>query len=62
MRKLLQKMLLTLNLLKNSDLNPFMASIWKQQTIQENNWVIIFTNSIKDVKFLNVLFQSNSPK
>lgn len=47
----------TYNILKNTDINPSIATILKNTKIEEKNWSIIFRNSSKDVKFLNIFFQ-----
>lgn len=47
----------TFNILKNSDINIDINSLLKETTIEERSWVIIFSNKIKDINFLQVLFQ-----
>jgi hypothetical protein len=47
----------TFNVIKNSDINPLINSLLKETTIEEKDGVIIFTNKVKDVNFLNVLLQ-----
>lgn len=47
----------TYNIIKNSDLNPLMASLLKETTIEEQKWVIIFKTNSNDINFLNLLLQ-----
>lgn len=47
----------TYNILKNSDINTSLGNIMKDMTIKNNSWVIVFSNKLKDVNFLNALFQ-----
>ncbi len=51
----------TLNLLKESDINPLMKSLLKNVTIEKKEWAIAFTNTKKDINFLNVFFQPIMP-
>lgn len=47
----------TYNIIKNSDINPVMQSLIKDTKIESKNWIIVFTNKINDVNFLQVFFQ-----
>lgn len=47
----------TFNIIKNSDINPVINSLLNETTIEERNWIVIFSNKVKDVNFLNVLLQ-----
>ena len=47
----------TINLLKNSDVNPVIASLLSETTIEEKDNSIIFKNGKADINFLNVFFQ-----
>lgn len=47
----------TYNIIKNTSLNPSMASMLQNVKIEEKNWAIVFKNSSKDIKFLNIFFQ-----
>lgn len=47
----------TYNIIKNSDINPLIASLLKKTEIKQEEWKIIFDSKSKDVNFINVLFQ-----
>lgn len=47
----------TYNILKNSDINNTLWALIKDTTIEKRAWVITFTNKVKDINFLSVLFQ-----
>lgn len=52
----------TYNILKNSDINPTLLALIKDTSIENQNWAIVFKNKIKDIAFLQVLFQWVLPK
>lgn len=51
----------TYEILKNSSVNPIVASLLKETTIEERASSIIFSNRVKDINFLNVFFQPIAP-
>lgn len=51
----------TFNLFKKSDVNPVMASLLQETDIEEKDGSIIFSNTKKDINFLNVFFQPVLP-
>ncbi|MBW7954742.1 hypothetical protein H3C61_02930 [Candidatus Gracilibacteria bacterium] len=52
----------TFNILKNSDINPTLLALIKDTSIENQNGAIVFKNKIKDIAFLQVLFQGILPK
>lgn len=47
----------TYNILKNSDINNTLWSLIKDTTIENRAGVITFSNKVKDISFLTILFQ-----
>lgn len=47
----------TYNIIKNSDINNTLWALIKDTTIENRAWVITFSNTVKDINFLTVLFQ-----
>lgn len=57
-----QDVIATYNILKNSDINNSLWNFLKETIIEERNWIITFSNKIKDVSFLQIFFQPIVPK
>ncbi|USN57731.1 MAG: hypothetical protein H6767_05070 [Candidatus Peribacteria bacterium] len=51
----------TYEILKNTSVNPIIASLLEETTIEERASSIIFSNRVKDINFLNVFFQPIAP-
>lgn len=47
----------TYNILKNSDINPAIANLLKDTSIENSSGVVVFTNKVKNINFLYVLLQ-----
>ena len=52
----------TFKILKNSNINPIMKSILEETNINQGESKIIFSNTKKDINFLNVFFQPIMPE
>lgn len=52
----------TYNIIKNSDINPFMSSLLKETIIESKKWIITFANKTSDINFLQIFFQAIVPK
>lgn len=57
-----QDVIATYNILKNSDINNSLWNFLKETIIEQRNWIITFSNKIKDVSFLQIFFQPIVPK
>ncbi len=57
-----QDVVATYNIIKNSDINNSLWSLLKDTIVEEKSWIITFSNKLKDVNFLQALFQPIVPK